>query len=203
MWIGKRLFDLFFSLLGLILLFPLFLLIGLWIKLDGPGPVFFRQKRVGLNLSPFFIHKFRTMNMNAEIQGLKLTVGQDPRITTSGKILRKYKLDELPQLIDVFLGKMSLVGPRPEVEQYVEKYPKDKRDKIFQMRPGITDWASVKFKDENTILSKSSDPEKTYIEEILPIKISYYEAYFDQSSPIVDLKIIFLTFSEIFFKRSL
>ncbi len=202
MWIGKRAFDLFFSLVGLIILSPIFLAVALWIKLDSSGPVFFRQKRVGLNEKPFFIHKFRTMSMDAELRGLKITVGQDPRITKSGQLLRKYKLDEFPQLIDVLIGKMSIVGPRPEVPQYVEKYPKEKRDKIFQLRPGITDWASVKFKDENTILSHASDPERAYVEEILPIKISYYENYFHQASLLVDLKIIFLTFSEIFFKRT-
>jgi lipopolysaccharide/colanic/teichoic acid biosynthesis glycosyltransferase len=140
--------------------------------------------------------------MDAEKRGLKLTVGVDPRITRSGHFLRKYKIDEFPQLIDVLVGEMSIVGPRPEVPQYVEKYPAEKRKKIFKMRPGITDWASVKFKDENDILSRSQDPEKAYVEEILPVKISYYENYFDQSSFAIDMKIIFLTFSEIFFKRS-
>jgi lipopolysaccharide/colanic/teichoic acid biosynthesis glycosyltransferase len=202
MWLGKRIFDLFFSLIGLLILSPLFLLIALWIKFDSQGPVFFRQKRVGRSEEPFFIHKFRTMSLDAEKKGLKLTVGADPRITKSGHFLRKYKIDEFPQLIDVFLGDMSIVGPRPEVPQYVEKYPKDLRYKIFKMRPGITDWASVKFKDENTILSKSNDPERTYIEEILPIKLSYYESYFHQASLVIDMRIIYLTFSEIFFKRT-
>jgi lipopolysaccharide/colanic/teichoic acid biosynthesis glycosyltransferase len=202
MWLGKRVFDLFFSLIGLILLSPIFLLIALWIKLDSKGPVFFRQKRVGLYEKPFFIYKFRTMSLDAEQKGLKITVGLDPRITKPGLVLRKYKLDEFPQLIDVILGEMSIVGPRPEVPQYVEKYPKELRAKIFKLRPGITDWASVKFKDENAILSQSSDPERTYIEEILPIKLTYYESYFHQASLAVDMRIIYLTFSEIFFKRS-
>lgn len=202
MWLGKRFFDLFFSLIGLILLSPIFLVVSLWIKLDSKGPIFFRQERVGLKQKLFYIHKFRTMRTDAESLGLKLTVGHDPRITNSGYFLRKYKLDELPQLIDVLIGKMSLVGPRPEVPIYVAKYPNDKREKIFQMRPGITDWASVNFKDENMILSKSIDPEKAYIEEILPVKINYYENYFHQSSLLVDLKIIFLTISEIFIKRA-
>jgi lipopolysaccharide/colanic/teichoic acid biosynthesis glycosyltransferase len=202
MWIGKRIFDLLFSLIGLILLSPFFLFIAIWIKLDSKGPVFFRQKRVGLYEKPFFIHKFRTMNLDAEKKGLKITVGLDPRITKSGQLLRKYKLDEFPQLLDVLRGEMSIVGPRPEVPIYVEKYPLDKRKKIFQLRPGITDWASVKFKNENALLDKAADPEKTYIEEILPIKISYYEDYFNQSSLLIDMKIIFLTIREIFFKKN-
>ncbi|MDD4975347.1 MAG: sugar transferase [Bacteriovorax sp.] len=202
MWIGKRIFDIIFSLIGLIILSPLFLLIALWIKLDSKGPIFFRQNRVGRSELPFFIHKFRTMSLDAEKKGLQITVGMDSRITNSGHILRKYKIDEFPQLIDVLLGNMSIVGPRPEVPRYVEKYPAPQRLKIFKMRPGITDWASVKFKDENAILAKSTDPERTYVEEILPIKLSYYESYFDQSSLTVDLKIIYLTVGEIFFKRT-
>lgn len=202
MWVGKRLFDILFSIIGLILLSPFFLLIACFIKSDSKGPVFFRQKRVGLNEEPFFIHKFRTMSNEAEKKGLKITVGADPRITRTGHFLRKYKLDEFPQLIDVLIGKMSIVGPRPEVPVYVEKYPAPLRKKIFSMKPGITDWASVKFKNENEILSRSSDPEKAYIEEVLPIKLSYYESYFDQASLKTDLEIIFLTVFEIFFKRA-
>lgn len=168
--------------------------------MDSEGPIFFRQKRVGLNQEDFFIHKFRTMYVDAEKRGLKITVGQDPRITKSGHILRKFKLDEFPQLIDVLIGKMSIVGPRPEVPQYVAKYPEAKRSKLFTMRPGITDWASVMFKNENEILEKSQDPEKTYINEILPIKISYYEKYQDQASLFTDVKIILLTLKEIFIR---
>jgi lipopolysaccharide/colanic/teichoic acid biosynthesis glycosyltransferase len=202
MWVGKRLFDILFSIIGLILLSPVFLFIACLIKTDSPGPVFFRQKRVGLNEEPFFIHKFRTMSNEAEKKGLKITVGADPRITRTGHMLRKYKLDEFPQLIDVLIGKMSIVGPRPEVPVYVEKYPADLRKKIFTMKPGITDWASVKFKNENEILSRSNDPEKAYIEEVLPIKLSYYENYFNKASLKTDLEIIFLTVFEIFFKRA-
>lgn len=200
MWVGKRVFDILFSVLGLIILSPVFLVISVWIKLDSPGPVFFRQRRVGRGERDFFIHKFRTMHVDAEKRGLKITVGKDPRITNCGHVLRKFKIDEFPQLIDVLVGTMSIVGPRPEVPQYVAKYPEDKRNKLFQLRPGITDWASVKFKNENDLLSRSSDPEKTYIEEILPIKISYYEKYFEESSLFVDLEIIFLTLKEIFIK---
>lgn len=201
MWLGKRLFDILFSTLGLIVLSPVFLIIAIWIKTDDPaGPVFFRQRRVGLNQKDFFIHKFRTMYVDAEKRGLKITVGKDPRITKSGHFLRKFKIDEFPQLIDVFVGNMSIVGPRPEVPQYVAKYPEDKRNKLFTMRPGITDWASVKFKDENEILSHSSDPEKTYINEILPIKISYYEQYFAEASFVTDVRIILLTLKEVFIR---
>lgn len=140
------------------------------------------------------------MYVDAEKRGLKITVGQDPRITKSGHVLRKFKLDEFPQLIDVLIGKMSIVGPRPEVPQYVAKYPEAKRNKLFLMKPGITDWASVMFKNENEILEKSQDPEKTYITEILPIKISYYEKYQDQASLFTDVRIILLTLKEIFIK---
>jgi lipopolysaccharide/colanic/teichoic acid biosynthesis glycosyltransferase len=200
MWLGKRIFDVFFSLVGLIVLSPVFLVISICIKVDSEGPVFFRQRRVGLNQKDFFIHKFRTMYVDAEKRGLKITVGQDPRITKSGHVLRKFKLDEFPQLIDVLIGKMSIVGPRPEVPQYVAKYPEEKRNKLFLMKPGITDWASVMFKNENEILEKSQDPEKTYISEILPIKISYYEKYQDQASLVTDVRIILLTLKEIFIK---
>lgn len=201
MWIGKRLFDILFASIGLIVLSPVFLFIAIWIKLDdSAGPVFFRQRRVGLNQKDFFIHKFRTMYVDAEKRGLKITVGKDPRITKSGHFLRKFKVDEFPQLIDVIKGDMSIVGPRPEVPQYVAKYPEDKRNKLFTMRPGITDWASVKFKDENEMLSQSQDPEKTYIEEILPIKISYYEKYFQEASFLTDIRIILITLKEVFIR---
>jgi lipopolysaccharide/colanic/teichoic acid biosynthesis glycosyltransferase len=201
MWLGKRLFDILFSLVGLIILSPVFLIIAIWIKIDdSAGPVFFRQRRVGLNQKDFFIHKFRTMYVDAEKRGLKITVGKDPRITKSGHLLRKFKIDEFPQFIDVLVGNMSIVGPRPEVPQYVAKYPEDKRNKLFTMRPGITDWASVMFKNENEILSQSKDPEQTYINEILPIKISYYEKYQDQASFFTDVRIILLTLKEIFIR---
>lgn len=201
MWLGKRLFDIVFSALGLIVLSPVFLVIAIWIKMDdSAGPVFFRQKRVGLHQKDFYIHKFRTMYVDAEKRGLKITVGHDPRITKSGHFLRKFKIDEFPQLIDVFIGKMSIVGPRPEVPQYVAEYPEEKRNKLFKMKPGITDWASVMFKNENEILSQSQDPEKTYIKEILPIKISYYEKYLEQASLVTDVRIILLTLKEIFIR---
>lgn len=198
MWIGKRIFDFIFALIGLILLAPLFFIVAISIKLDSPGPVFFRQKRVGLHQKDFFIHKFRTMYVDAEKRGLQITVGSDPRITPVGHVLRKYKMDEFPQFIDVLVGNMSMVGPRPEVPKYVAQYPEEKRNKLFTMRPGITDWASVKFKNENDILGKAADPEKAYVEEILPVKISYYEKYLSEASLATDLRIIFLTLKEIF-----
>jgi lipopolysaccharide/colanic/teichoic acid biosynthesis glycosyltransferase len=201
MWLGKRFFDFVCSLIGLIFLSPLFLIIIIWIKTDSKGPIFFRQKRVGLNEKPFFIHKFRTMQLEAESKGLQITVGIDPRITKSGHVLRKFKLDELPQLIDVVVGDMSLVGPRPEVPKYVEAYNKNTRAKIFKMRPGITDWASIKYKDENAILSRSNNPEQAYINEVLPKKLSYSESYLENASFREDLKIIFSTFLEIIRKR--
>jgi lipopolysaccharide/colanic/teichoic acid biosynthesis glycosyltransferase len=202
MWVGKRAFDLFFSSLGLFFLGPVFIFVALWIKASSKGPVFFRQERVGLLEKPFFIHKFRTMYTDAEKRGLQITVGRDPRITDAGHLLRKFKIDELPQLIDVFLGDMSLVGPRPEVPKYVAQYPTQLRKKIFTVKPGITDWASIKFKDESAILSSSSNPEKAYVEVVLPQKLSYVEEYLQTSSIFVDLKIIFMTLFEIFNKRT-
>ena len=202
MWLGKRAFDFFFALFALMLLSPLLIVISILIKLESSGPVFFRQERVGLGQKIFRIHKFRSMIQNAENFGLGLTVGNDSRVTRSGSFLRKYKLDELPQFLDVLYGYMSVVGPRPELPRYVEKYPLEKRGKIFLLKPGMTDLASLRFKDENKILDLSTDPEKTYIQEILPIKISYYEEYVKSSGFLLDIKIIFSTISEIFFRRN-
>lgn len=200
MWLGKRLFDLFFAGIGICLLFPLFLVMAIWVKIDSKGPVFFRQERVGRDGKIFRIHKFRTMSVNAEKMGLQITVGQDSRITKSGFFLRKYKLDELPQLIDVVLGDMSLVGPRPEVPRYVEAYPAECRSKALSVRPGVTDWASIEFKDESSILGSSQSPEEDYIEKILPIKLKYHMQYVDSASFLEDVKIIFLTLKAIFFR---
>lgn len=202
MWLGKRAFDFFFALFALMLLSPLLIVISILIKLESSGPVFFRQERVGLGQKIFRIHKFRSMIQNAENFGLGLTVGNDFRVTRCGSFLRKYKLDELPQFLDVLYGYMSVVGPRPELPRYVEKYPLEKRGKIFLLKPGMTDLASLRFKDENKILDLSTDPEKTYIQEILPIKISYYEEYVKSSGFLLDIKIIFSTISEIFFRRN-
>ncbi len=195
--ITKRLFDLVFASLGLLVLSPLFVLIAMLIKLDSAGPVYFRQERVGQFGVIFRIHKFRTMSVNAEAKGLQLTTGNDIRITRSGQWLRKYKLDELAQLIDVVLGKMSLVGPRPEVPRYIAIYPEVDRDVILSVRPGITDLASIEFKDENEILAASQDPERDYIEKILPIKILLYRKYISEKSLWFDLKLILKTIQAI------
>ncbi|QDK37517.1 sugar transferase [Bdellovibrio sp. NC01] len=197
MWLGKRIFDFAFSAIGLLVLSPLFLFVALWIKYDSKGPVFFKQQRVGLNGRVFWIHKFRTMSVAND--GLQITVAGDSRITQSGAFLRKYKIDELAQLIDVFLGRMSLVGPRPEVPRYVEMYPESLRTAILSVKPGITDWASVEFKNENEILAKSTNPEVDYIKVVLPEKLRFQMKYIESASLIVDLKIIFLTLKAIVF----
>ena len=202
MWLGKRAFDFFLVLIGLIVLSPVFIIVSIWIKATSPGPIFYRQLRVGKNEVPFYIYKFRTMNVDSDKRGLQITVGEDPRITSCGKILRKFKIDEFPQLIDVLLGRMSLVGPRPEVPKYVEKYPRQLRQEIFKLRPGITDWASIEYKDESTILGKAEFPEKAYIEEVLPVKLKFVEKYLTNASFTQDLKIIFLTFSKVFGRGS-
>ena len=192
----KRLFDVLSAALALVVLFPLLVLIAIWIKLDSPGPVFFRQVRVGRFEIPFRIHKFRTMRVNAEYAG-RLTVGRDSRITRSGHFLRKTKLDELPQLIDVLFGRMSVVGPRPEVIEFINCYTDEVRDKVLSVRPGITDKASIEMVDENDILSGYDDPKQAYIDIILPIKQAYYIEYVDSHSMILDFKLILLTIKKI------
>ncbi|MDY0348447.1 MAG: sugar transferase [Tenuifilaceae bacterium] len=196
----KRCFDFFCSLMGMMILLPLFLIIAFWIRKDSAGPVFFRQIRIGKNGVPFRIHKFRTMKVGSENRG-QLTIGQDSRITRSGFFLRKYKLDELPQLIDVFAGKMSLVGPRPEVPAFVEFYPETVRKKILSVKPGITDMASIHMIDENRILAAYKEPQKAYVDVILPQKQGYYLKYVDDHSLKLDIKIIFLTIFKIFKNR--
>ncbi len=191
---AKRLFDWLASSLGLLLLAPLLLGLAVWIKLDSSGPVFFRQERVGRGGRLFRIHKFRTMVTDAERRGLQITVGADARVTRVGQWLRKYKLDELPQLLDVWLGHMSLVGPRPEVPRYVACYPVDVRDIVLSVRPGITDRASIEFKDENEILGRAQDPHAAYVQEVLPIKLRYYQEYVRSRSFLGDLMLIFKTF---------
>ncbi len=188
--IAKRVLDLTFSSAGLVLFSPMFLLIAVLIKLDSAGPVFFRQERIGKGEHPFRIHKFRTMITGEEKRDSQLTIGDDRRITRTGRWLRRYKLDELPQLIDVIRGDMSIVGPRPEVPRYVERYPAKLREIVFSVRPGITDLASIEYKDENLILSRSNDPEKDYLENILPRKLEYYCEYVEQRSILLDLRII-------------
>lgn len=195
--VAKRIFDLCFTIPGLVLLFPLFIIIATWIKIDSPGPVFFRQTRVGKKGVIFQILKFRTMILDAEKKGEQITVGQDPRITRSGNFLRKYKLDELPQLINVLLGEMSLVGPRPEVPKYVEYYPSHIKNIILSVPPGITDFASIEYRDESTLLAQSVDPELIYIQEILPTKLEYYVKYVNERSLYLDFKLILKTFYRI------
>ncbi len=192
----KKIFDFIFSLLGLIILSPLFLLIAIVIKLDSEGPVLFKQRRVGVQGQIFEILKFRTMLDNAEKLGKQITIGNDARITKAGRVLRKYKLDEFPQLINVLKGDMSLVGPRPEVLKYVELYD-DVQKQVLLIRPGITDYASIKYKNESNILAKSSNPEKTYINEIIPNKIELNLKYILELSLITDIKLIAKTILEI------
>ena len=194
----KRLFDFICALFGLILLAPLFVLISLYIRIDTPGPIFFRQERVGINGILFRIHKFRTMFLGSSNQGL-LTIGSDSRITRSGKFLRKYKIDELPQLIDVIIGNMSFVGPRPEVEEFMNTYPPEIKNKILSVRPGITDMASIMMINENEILSKYSDNKQAYLDIILPIKQEHYLNYISNQNIWLDIKIIFLTIKKIIF----
>ncbi|XDZ67110.1 sugar transferase [Alphaproteobacteria bacterium LSUCC0226] len=189
----KRLFDLVFSAVGLLALLPFFLVIALLIKIDSAGPVFFRQVRVGRYLFPFKIHKFRTMVVNASDLGPSVTTDVDPRVTRVGRILRKYKLDELPQLIDVFLGYMSLVGPRPEVPKYVDAYSDADKTIIFSVKPGITDKASIEFRNENELIANASNVDRVYLEKILPIKLDYYRDYVESHSLWLDFKIILKT----------
>ena len=193
---SKRAFDLAASLCGLLLLAPLLGSIALWIRLDSGGPVFYRQLRIGRYGVPFSIFKFRTMSVQAEA-GAQLTVGQDARITRAGRFLRHYKLDELPQLINVLQGSMSLVGPRPEVPRYVACYPPDVRRIVLSVAPGITDWASIHYKDENAILGHAADPEQAYIDTILPVKLEYYVRYVQERSFWTDLRIIANTLTAI------
>ncbi|WOB09441.1 sugar transferase [Piscinibacter gummiphilus] len=188
---AKRLFDLVLSACGLLLLSPLLLAIAVWVKLDSPGPVFFRQERIGRHGVPFRIHKFRTMAHGG--QGALITVGADRRITRAGAFLRRAKLDELPQLIDVLLGEMSLVGPRPEVPRYVAMYPAGLRDKVLSVRPGITDVASLEYRDESERLSKADDPEQEYVNVVMPAKLRLAAQYVDRASLAFDLQLILRT----------
>lgn len=193
----KRLFDVVVSALGLVVLLPLFISIGVWIKLDSRGPVFFRQDRVGLHGRLFRIHKFRTMLVQEQGDGPAITTREDRRITRAGQFLRRYKLDELPQLIDVLKGDMSLVGPRPEVPRYMACYPEQDRVKVLSVRPGMTDWASLRFRDESALLDDATDFERVYTDEILPIKRKLYLEYVENRTFVEDLKILFATLAVI------
>jgi lipopolysaccharide/colanic/teichoic acid biosynthesis glycosyltransferase len=188
----KRLFDVLSSLTGILVLTPLFLVVAIWIKLDSSGPILFKQTRVGRLGSEFEIYKFRTMIVNAEQFGTQITIGDDQRITRSGTWLRKFKLDELPQLFNVLNGDMSLVGPRPEVPKYVDIYTLQQRQ-VLQVRPGITDPASIAFRNESDLLGKADDPEAFYIREIMPKKLELNLSYLESQSVVSDIKIIFNT----------
>ena len=194
--VAKRLFDVCAAGIGVLLLAPLLLALALWVRLDSPGPVLFRQQRVGRHGVRFDILKFRTMVARPD-DGRQLTVGRDPRITRAGRFLRSSKLDELPQLINVLQGTMSLVGPRPEVPRYVDCWPPEARRTVLSVRPGITDWAAILYKDENAILGQAADPEQAYVETILPVKLAYYQRYVHERSFWLDLRIIARTLAAI------
>ncbi len=192
----KRCFDLLMSGLGLLVLSPLFVLMALWIKCDSKGPVFYRQVRVGRHGKDFRLFKFRSMRVGSDCKGLITVGGHDPRITRSGYFIRKYKLDELPQLINVFIGDMSLVGPRPEVRKYVDLYTPEQRH-VLDVRPGITDPASIRYRNENELLGAADDPERYYVDVILPDKLRLNLDYVARHSFGHDLSIIFQTFAAI------
>ena len=188
----KRMFDLLVSFCGLLLLWPVLLVSAVLIKLTSPGPALYRQQRMGLNFQPFDILKFRTMVVDAHKLGGQITAGRDPRITSVGHFLRKTKIDELPQLINVFKGEMSFVGPRPEVPRYVEMF-RDDYAELLKVRPGITDIASLKYRHESELLGESENPETTYTQVILPDKIALAKEYIRRSSILFDLQLIFKT----------
>jgi lipopolysaccharide/colanic/teichoic acid biosynthesis glycosyltransferase len=195
-----RLLDILFSVIGILLLSPLLLIIGILIKLTSNGPFLYKQERVGHFNSDFKVFKFRTMKVNSDKLGLLTVGGRDPRITSVGYFLRKYKLDELPQLFNVLFGQMSLVGPRPEVRKYVELYTLQQQ-KVLEIKPGITDWASIIYREENNILEKSINPEADYINIILPDKIKYNLIFIEKYNSTEYLKIIFVTIWKIIYKN--
>lgn len=192
----KRLFDIVCSFTGLIVLSPLLLVLGLWVAFGSKGGMFYRQERIGRNGKVFRLFKFRSMYTNSDKKGLLTVGGRDPRITPAGYYLRRYKLDELPQLLNVFIGDMSLVGPRPEVKKYVDLYTPEQR-KVLLVRPGITDYASLEYFEENDQLARSANPEQTYIEEIMPAKLRLNERYIMEAGLLTDLKIILRTLKRI------
>ena len=191
----KRVFDILFSILLLILLSPVLLLVSILILTGSNGPVLFKQVRVGLNNKDFYIYKFRTMYQGSEVKG-QLTVGNDSRITGTGRFLRKYKIDELPQLVNVLFGTMSFVGPRPEVRKYVELYSIEQQ-KVLSVKPGITDPASIAYSNENELLSRAVDPEKEYVQHIMQAKLLLNMEYVKHQSFLSDLKIILKTVGKI------
>lgn len=196
----KRIFDFIASGCGLLFLSPVFIIVAIWIKIDSKGPVFFRQVRVGRYNKDFRIFKFRSMRVGSD-KGSQVTIGgRDPRVTRSGYFIRKFKIDELPQLINVFLGDMSLVGPRPEVRHYVN-YWTEEQMRVLDVRPGITDPASIRYRNENELLEKADDPERYYIDVIMQEKIELYLEYVEKSSFWYDIKLIFQTFKVIIKER--
>jgi lipopolysaccharide/colanic/teichoic acid biosynthesis glycosyltransferase len=196
---AKRALDLALALLGLALLWPLLLGAALWVKLDSPGPALFRQERVGRRGRPFQILKFRTMRQ--EPGGRQITVGADPRITRSGRLLRAAKLDELPQLFNVLKGEMSFVGPRPEVPRYVALYTEEER-RVLELRPGITDLASIKYRHEAEVLAAATDPERAYVEQVMRDKLRINLDYAARAGPAADLRVILLTVAALFRRQA-
>ncbi len=190
---NKRIFDLSLAIIGVLILLPFFIIIAILIKLDSQGGVFFRQERVGKNGRVFKIFKFRTMVEKQVDKALKITIGRDNRVTKIGHFLRKYKIDELPQLINIIMSDMSLVGPRPEVPEYVQHYSDENKRIVLSVKPGITDLASIEFRNESEILSQEDNPEQAYIEKILPKKLEYYRSYVENQSLTGDIKIILRT----------
>lgn len=192
----KRIFDIVASGIGLILLSPLFVILAIWIKCDSIGPVFYKQVRVGRNNMDFQLFKLRSMRVGSDKKGLITVGGHDPRITRSGYYIRKYKLDEFPQLINVFKGDMSLVGPRPEVRKYVDMYTEEQMH-VLDVRPGITDLASIRYRNENELLERVNDPDKYYVEVIMPDKLRINLEYVARHSFTFDIRLIFQTFRAI------
>ena len=198
--VAKRAIDIFFSALGLLLLWPAFLMIAALVRFSDPGPIFFVHERVGQRGKNFQLLKFRSMRVSGA-GASSVTAADDPRITRTGAFLRRWKLDELPQLFNVLVGHMSLVGPRPEVPMFIAEYSDDLRDKILSVRPGLTDFATVKFVDEERLLANAANPNDEYIRTILPVKQQYYSEYVDRQCLRVDLEILFLTLLAIFRRR--
>lgn len=192
----KRVFDIIASGLGLLILSPLFLVVAIWVKLDSTGPVFYKQVRVGRNNKDFYLYKFRSMRVGSDKKGLITVGGRDPRVTRSGYYIRKYKLDEFPQLINVFKGDMSLVGPRPEVRKYVDLYTPEQMH-VLEVRPGITDLASIRYRNENELLAKASDPEQYYRDIVMQDKLRINLEYVRNHSFFGDIALILKTFLSI------
>ncbi len=193
----KRMFDIVVAAAALVVLFPLLVLSALLIKLDSPGPIFFKQERIGRNFRPFWIYKFRTMAQDAPARGGLVTIGEDARVTRVGRLLRKSKIDEIPQLTNILRGDMALVGPRPEVRYYVELFRRD-YEEILKVRPGLTDLASLKYRDEAALLGKAANPEDEYMRHVLPDKIRLAKDYLRRSSFLFDLGLILKTLFKLF-----